>query len=60
MTMDEETCHLIRDLAGALLDLISDAQAAQDVVFDEHSHGKEAAVYDRAVAWLKTNRSTPN
>ena len=57
--MDKELRKLVRDLAGALLNTVSDLQAAQDV-FEEDSYASEMAIYDRAVAWLKQHNEIIN
>jgi hypothetical protein len=51
---EQEVRELIRDLAGALLDTVSELQAAEDVL-DENGYSAEMVVYDRAVAWLARN-----
>jgi hypothetical protein len=49
---DKELRELVRGLASALLDAVSDLESADDD-FKEGKYAKEMAYYDKAVAWLK-------
>ena len=56
---NKELRKLVLDLAEALLDTVSDLQAAQDV-FEEDSYAPEMKVYWRAMDWLKEHNEIIN
>ena len=56
---DKELRKLVRDLANALLNTVSDLQSVQDV-FEEGSYAPEMMVYWRAMDWLKQHNEVIN